>query len=528
MTKKILLSTAAAAMLLASNAMAASSTIIMGSDINGTIQDLTIASAPVESNISTTINITPLSTRVTEWTQGVNYIPAIGIGQGNLITIKVDNGYVYKVTGNNLYLVDVNDTADSNASGSLVAAKMTDFTNSSDSKGYSLMTFKFERDVASGRTLALANVSDTNTSLTSDNKLIAGADSTTLAVVANQGLSCPSEVTLSVINSTDQSAQAFPVANANPTAGNYMKVVQTLNINKATNIFTDDINKADTNKCPSYSCAIQLPDETSFGSTTSVVDCPTCEEEKTIVLTCDTGFEVTYRGGTLGTNTALSKIDFTLTTTDTSAITSIKSNIDNGALTYATSTNDVTATLTGNVYSTSVSNGIAATASNRVLSRITVDGTTLIKPRTFDLAVKANGTVDVDAVTNYVKFTEPGRALSVAYMSASANFRSFVRVTSTEAATIQAVIITEDGQQSDRFDTGYSIASKGAVIVEGSELKAKAVAAGFAGFTTNERFNVTLYVKTTGTVDAVAFQTAGTSGSQRYLPVGGATGGGTN
>lgn len=519
MTKKILLSTTAS-MVLAGSLMAAESEIRMGSDINGTIQNIAVATAAVDVNISSASNGNDAN-----WVKGINYIPEIGIGKGNLITVKVDNGYLHTVDANNLYLVDINSTDSNATSGTLVVAKMTDFAKSSDNRGYKNMTFKFEQEVDSQDVLAFANVSETNATLQADGgKRIAKAEHNKLALVANKGLKCGDMITLSVIDSTDQSGGAFPVANANPTAGNGMQIITALSIDKASSL-TGDISASGT-ACPTFSCSIALPDEKSFGSVNVSADCPTCEEKQEPTFTCDSGFILDYTAGSLGTNATLSSIDFTLTTTDTSAISSIKSNLDATGVTYAESNNDVTATKSANVYSASVSHGIAPQANNRVFSRITVDGSTVIAPRTFDLAVKVNQNLDVDTVSNHIKFEEQGTPLTIAYMSANPNYRTFVRVTTESAATIQAVITTEDGQVSDRFDTGYATTAAGAVVVEAATLMEKAKDAGFTG--TGNRFNTTLFVKTVGAVDAVAYQTAGASGSQRYLPVGGATGGGVN
>jgi len=499
--KKILLSTVAAAMVTSSLMAAAShSDITFGSDVNGTIQDLAVNAAALDVNISNVDDANGSNAL-----KGLYYTPAIGIGKGNLITIKIDNGYIYDVDGNNLYLVDANNTTDSNDSGKLVVAKMTDFKSSADGKGYAEMTFKFEQEVPSGHILPLVEHAESNDTTT------IGYENGKLDLRANQGLACAANVRASVINSTDQSGNEFAVANA-PVSTTGLTVKRALSI-----AYDDD------GACPTTTCTIALPDETSFGANLAAdPTCPTCTPVATPTLVCSADFQINYAAGTKGENVDLSSINYTLTTADITAIASVKG--------YIGTNEKATATLDGNTYSvdlTATTNGVT-NANPTVTTDITVDGTTVIKPRTFDLAVKANTNVDVDTIKSFVTLTEQAQQLGVSYLSANPAYRSFVRVTSTQSATIQAVVTTEDGAVSQRVDvtkadgTPVEIgANGGAAVVEAADILRSAQDAGFTG--AGMRFNATLFVKTLGAVDAVAYQTA--DGSQRYLPVAGATGG---
>jgi len=508
--KKILLSTVAAAMV-TSTLMAATtqSNINVGSDINGTVQDIAVLTAPVDINVTNVGNLD--GTAGNSPLAGIYYTPAIGIGVGNLITIKVDNGYVFATAGNNLYLVDANNTADSNATGKMVAAKMTDFVPSSDGKGYTEMTFKFEQEIPSGHVLPVVEQAESNDTDTIGYNV-------NYSLRADQGIACGDDVKLSVINSTDQSGNLFTVANA-PTSVGGVVVKRALNIAYV----------AGTTSCPTTVCTIALPNETSFLGTTTVAanpTCPTCTPVVTPGLICNATYTLNYTAGSKGANVAVNSIDYTLTTDNTDAIAGIRG--------YIGTNTAADATLAGTVYSvslTAATNGVQGNANNTVTTELSVDGTTVIEPRTFDLAVKANQTIDVDTISNFITLQEQATQLGVSYLSANPAYRSFVRVTSSAAAAIQAVVTTEDGAVSKRIDvtkadgTPVEIgANGGAVVVEAADILRSAQDAGFTG--AGMRFNATLYVKTLGAVDAVAFQTA--DGSQRYLPVAGATGGGRN
>lgn len=529
--KKILISTVAAAMVTSSlMAAAQNSNINFGSDINGTVQSLTLVSGIADYNVTTNGGGGTAAATVNVGSQGIVYIPTIGLGKGNLITVLIKNGYVHDSANNKLYLVDKNSTlaTDNNASGQAVAARMTDFTSSVDGKGYSQMTFKFDHDVSSQTVLTMVDTEESNGTANV-------GYNTNLDVRANKGLSCGDTVTVSVIDSTDQSGAKFPVADA-PASKTSVAVFSALTIgqNPLGALVNDNATSrpvkgkltSGAKSCPIWSCSIALPNETSFGTVGSTVACPTCTPTTTPTLICGTAFNVNYQKSTKTANDiAVSSIDYTMTTTDTSGISSF--------VTYAGAANldkALTVTPTNNVYTASLASGNGvATGSNTVYTDITVDGTTVIKPRSFDLAVKANTNVAVDTIKNFLSFTEGGTTLSVAYLNANPDYRSFVRVTSTAAATIQAVVTTEDGSVSKRVDVtkadGSIVtigANGGAAVVEAADMLRSAKDAGFTG--AGNRFNATLYVKTTGTVDAVAFQNA--NGSQRYLPVGGATGGG--
>lgn len=526
--KKILISTVAAAMVTSSlMAAAQNSNIYFGNDINGTVQSLTVVSGTADYNVTAGVpsNAVPATGA---GSQGISYIPEIGIGEGNLITVKIDNGYVYDTTNNELYLVDANDTADSNAQGKVVAAKMTDFVSSTDGKGYSQMTFKFEKDVVSKTRLVMVETSEANATTR-----VGSITATKLAVRAQKGLSCGDAVKLSVINSTDQSGGAFPVANAPTAEHSTVNVFNALALGQAVIVNSTSANRtvqgtaaiATGNLCPTWTCQVALPSETSFGGVAgNAATCPTCTPVTTPTLLCGTAFAVVYTASTTPANdVAVTTIDYTMTTTDTSAVTSFQ--------TYATANlaNALTVTPSSNVYSASVGTAEGYVGgSNSIFTDITVDGTTVIAPRSFDLAVKANTSIDIDGVANFLSFTEQATTLGVSYLSANPDYRSFVRVTSSSAGAIQAIVTTEDGSSSARVDvtqadgTAVEIgANGGAVVVEAADLLRSAQDAGFAG--TGMRFNASIFVKSTGTVDAVAYQTA--NGSQRYLPVSGATGG---
>lgn len=509
--RKILISGVAAAAVTTSLMAATQSKITLGSDINGTLQDLSVVSSAVDLNISDT------NGSDSNKTKGILYNNAIGIGKGNLITISFSNGYVHKVGLNNLYLVDLNDTSDDyNSTGMPVVAKMTDFALSKDGNGYKDLTFKFGESVPSNHNMIVANKEDTNSSSAKIGYIKGGL----LAVSVNKGLGCGDKVRASVIKSTDQSGNPFNVANA-PVSTTGVDIKKGVNINKI------------SGKCPTYICNISLADkEKDFGPSSSTATCPTCAPSTTPTLSCPARFYISYNGSTAGSsdhNTSIKSIKFDLATTDTSAISSVKSYSDG-----TTKAKAVAATLTGTTYSTTLtptSGGVKSKNDNNVSVTVFVDGTTVIKPRTFDLSVKVNDRA-IDSISRYITFKEAGTRLGISYMNDLQDYRTFVRITSTKKATIQAIVTTEDGKVSDRVDVTkadgtpveISAATGGAVVVEAADIMRSAKDAGFTGV--GHRFNATLFVKTTGSVDAVAYQTAG--GSQRYLPVSGATGGGKN
>ena len=538
MSKKIIISAITSTVLAGSLfAGTASSTITAGTDISGNAH-----------SSATNVEVAATTSTTKDGNNSVNsfitYIPNIGIGEGNLITIEVTNGGVVGNALNKLWLTDSNSTGDQNVTGAPIVATMTDFVSYSQNNKtwYSKMTFKFDETVDSNHNLVLVNNLDTNTSYTADNKQGLGYRTSDLLLSINNGSACGDNVKLRVIDSKDQSGSLFDVANssADATALNLVRGVTIAKGNQADTAGTGHIatdstagNNGDETAytsldCPTYECTISVAqNDLNFGTSgaASTATCPTCSDTGTTTdYTCVGSFILDYATGYItGGGTTITTLDLSTDGKDTTAIKSIVA-----AAEANTATKELTNT-TGTAYTGSLgtANGVVATDANTtVVLTYTVDGTTVINPRTFDLNVKINTSQDIDTITNFLKLTEGGSELKVSYLSANPDYRSIVRVTSSSAAAVEATITTEDGATSTRFDTGFSIGSNGgAVVVDGATLLSKAQAAGFTG--TGMRFNATLFVKTTGTVDAVAYQTAGTSGSQRYLPVAGATGGGT-
>lgn len=540
MRKNILVSAVAsialAGSLYANTTGPGSSTITAGSDINGTVhsQKLTaeITLSASDSNVTDANGAASAN-----WNNFITYRNNIAIGNGNLITVKVNNGGIVSNDANKLWLVDANSTAEQNATGAPVVAKMTDFVKSGNK--YTQMTFKFISNVDSQHDMVLVNKFDQNASLVTsygaDYGL--GARTSALGLIVNAGLACADNVTLEVINSKDQSGDFFNQPNTAGASDTGVTVAKGVYIklgvdgdDAASGASAYDNASYGTNDCPTFSCAISINDEEkAFGSSSSANAsvCPTCTPATTTTqdLTCQGSFLMKYNNSTLipGGGVTLSAINVT-TAADIAIpfVSSVKGELNNNAA-------QDSLTISGQTASGSLTTGLIAANDNKVELTYTVDGTTVIEPTVFDLGVKVNGTADVDTISGFMKFTEQGTPLTVAYLSANPSYRSFVRVTSTKPATIQAVLTTEDGAQSARFDySGGALTGTngGALVVEAATLLADAQAAGFTG--AGLRFNATLYVKTTGTVDAVAYQLDAASNSTRYLPVGGATGGGKN
>ena len=538
--KKILISTVAAAMVTSSLIAATgpgTSTISVGADINGTAHSTAIANTTA-TVLTTDSNMSDENgTASANALDFINYVPNITIGQGNLITVRINNGAVLSNSANELYLVDLNSSLEQNKTGAPVVAKMIDFVSSAGN--YSEMTFKFAQQVTTGSKLAMVNIFDTNDSLAdtvaSDYGL--GARSTALGIVLNQGLACADNMTLEVINSKDQSGDFTNVPNTAGKSDTGITVVKgayvVLGTAGTNTLNTDDNAVVSASSCPTFSCQISIPDsEKAFGSnaTINATVCPTCTPTTTNTadLTCDGSFDLVYNASS-NLRAGLPIASVTVSTTDAKAtmdeLSSIKAVINSSATAY----NLTIASDKQNATSTAMTTGINPTGTNSVQLTYSANGTSVITPTTFDMNVKINGTVDVDSITNFMSFTEQGTPLTISYLNANPDYRTFVRVTSSSSATIQAIVTTEDGVTSSRVDvtkadgTAVTIgANGGAAVVEAADLLRSAQDAGFAG--TGNRFNTTLYVKTTGNVDAVAYQTA--NGSQRYLPVYGATGGG--
>ena len=538
MKKQILVSTIAS-LALVSGLQAGTSTITAGADINGSVHSAKIQAATLTINASDS-NITGLANvGAANYNRFITYVPNVSIGSGNLITIKVNNGAVLGNAGNNLWLTDANSTAEQNATGAPVVAKMTDFVNSG--ANYSEMTFKFIASVNSGAELILANVFDTNATLpvTVDTDYGLGARSSATGLVINAGLNCAENVTLEVVKSKDQSGQAFEVPNTAGVSSTGILVNKGVYIELGAHPAAEtDVNgfTAKAGFCPTFSCTISIPDgEKAFGSTIAAAasTCPTCTETTTNNdLTCDGALNVKYNGTGLVAGGGVTITSVNLSTTGTKAtmgeLSSIKGKLANNTATTFTidsAKKVATAALTA---------GVNAAADNNVSVTYSANGTSVLTPNTFDMAVKVNGALVVDTIKDFMTFKEDGTTLKVAYLSANPAYRSFVRVTSDKATTVQAVVTTEDGATSSRVNVtkadgsavSLTAATGGALVVEAADILRSATDAGFTG--TGLRFNATLYVKTAGSVDAVAYQLDGGSNSQRYLPVSGATGGGKN
>ncbi len=548
--KKILISTVAAAMvttsLMATATGPGTSVIYAGTDVNGTVHSAAIANTTT-TILATDSNMTTAAGTLTTDAAGLNfitYVPNIAIGQGNLITIKVNNGAILKNSANALFLVDLNSSLEQNATGGApVVAKMINFV--SKAGNYGQMTFKFAQQVQTNAKLALVNVFDTNNTLQNDVALDYGLGSRTsaLGIVVDQGLACADNMTLEVIESKDQSGDFTNVPNTAGKSTTGITVVKGVYV--ALNqdgfghtSFTGQTLPGGNNlvtsttSCPTFSCQISIADaEKAFGSAATVNQtvCPTCTPSTTSTadLTCDGSFLLKYNAPA-NLRSGITLTNVVLTTTDAAAtmgeLTKVTGNLNLNAtsldLTIANDKKSATGSLTA---------GLAGTGNNQVSVTYTADGTSVITPTTFDMNVKVNTNIDVDTITNFMAFTEQGKALTVSYLNANPDYRTFVRVTSSKAATMQAVVTTEDGMSSARIDitkadgSAVSIgANGGAAVVEAADILRSAKDAGFAG--AGNRFNATIYVKTTGNIDAVAYQTA--NGSQRYLPVFGAAGGG--
>jgi len=489
--KKILISTVAAAMVTSSLVAAGTSTIYMFDKTGSTVTSKTVhaeavTTAGVELNATTA---TGASANVDSSGALFTYTPDIQMGKGNLITVTVNNGVVRQVTGNNLYLLDMGTpaaTADGNYS---VAARMIEKTTNSNGD-YTTMTFKFDKIINSDTNLSLGNsITQASADGTDDNAtMIKGK----MALVTDAALACGSTTSFQVTSATDQSGAALSTALTSASAS--VKVIKGLSLGS----------------CATNTCTIALPDEKSFGSTGSSTDCPSCATTTTsAVLTCDATF------------------DFNVSAADqTYTVSTIQPTITGDFTGVSTVVNDPTAGKNAyTVSGTTATASLTATNNSTYTTRFTVDGTTKLETRTFDLAVKANSSIDVDSVSKWLKLADQGQTLKVSYMSAGADYRTFVRVTNsgTTDAEVLATITAEDGTSSGQFNTNVTVPAGGASVIEASDLYDLAVAAGYSA--PNKRFNAEIYVKTSSTVDAVAYQTAGTSGSQRYLPVNGATGG---
>ena len=551
--KKILISTVAAAMvttsLMATATGPGTSVIYAGTDVNGTVHSAAIANTTT-TILATDSNMTTAAGALTADAAGLNfitYIPNIAIGQGNLITIKVNNGAILKNSANALFLVDLNSSLEQNATGGApVVAKMINFV--SKAGNYGQMTFKFAQQVQTNAKLALVNVFETNSTLQNDVALDYGLGSRTsaLGIVVDQGLACADNMTLEVIESKDQSGDFTNVPNTAGKSTTGITVVKGVYValnqdgfnGTALNTYTGNKDPGGDNlvssatSCPTFSCQISIADsEKAFGSAATVNQtvCPTCTPSTTSTadLTCDGSFLLKYnspanlRSGLPLTSIVLTTTDAAATMGELTKVTgTLNSNVTSLDLTIANDKKSATGSLTA---------GLLPALDNAVEVTYTADGTSVITPTTFDMNVKVNTNIDVDTITNFMAFTEQGTPLTVSYLNANPDYRTFVRVTSSKAATMQAVVTTEDGMSSARIDitkadgSAVSIgANGGAAVVEAADILRSAKDAGFAG--AGNRFNATIYVKTTGTVDAVAYQTA--NGSQRYLPVFGAAGGG--
>ena len=490
--KKILISTVAAAMVTSSLVAAGTSTIYMFDKTGSTVTSQTVhaeavLTAGVEINATTSTGVSANTD-----SQGAlfTYTPDIQMGKGNLITVTVNNGVVREVDGNNLYLLDMSTPSTTVAEGNYsVAARMIEKTTNANGD-YTTMTFKFDKIINSDTNLSLGNsITQTSGDGTDDNAtIIAGK----MALVTDAALACGSTTTFEVTSATDQSGAALSTALTGASAS--VKVIKGLSLGA----------------CTTNTCTIALPDETSFGTASASSDCPSCATSTTTaVLTCDATFD--YNESTATKTYSVSTIQPSITG-DFTGVSTVVDDPTGSKNSYTVSGTTATASLT-------------ASANSVYTARFTVDGTTVLDTRKFNLAVKANSSIDIDTVADWLEFADQGKTLKVSYMSAGADYRTFIRVTNTGTADAEvlATITGEDGTSSGQFATNVTIAAGGASVIEASDLYDLAVAAGYSS--ANKRFNAEIYVKTSSTVDAVAYQTAGTSGSQRYLPVNGATGG---
>jgi hypothetical protein len=532
--KKIIVSTVASAAL-TTGAFAAGSAIDFGSDVNGTASEQYLAATSLEINSSVSSNSEDGADG--KQLEFIHYVPNIGIGKGNLITVHITNGgAIHSVTANELYLMDTNST-DNNTTAGLVVARMTDFTANS-SGHYTHMTFKFDHDVSSQANLVMGNIAETNATLTADNNKYVGSRNAALAVVVPSGLSCSENVNIEVINSTDQSAQSFPVANADE-SDTGVTVEKEYWIAKADHASYNTLtgvnpeNDGTSTECPYYECTVSLTnDETDFGiSTAAAANCPSCTSTTTTQSLVCSGEVVISRGtinyGSASLTSVASELE---TSTSFAAISSIT----NWAV--STTKNAMSQSGTTASGSTTTSTGLVAPGAGGtevIAYEITANGTDTIDPRDFDLSVDittANGTTDLDSIENFIIIDDNTQSYTVAYMNANSDYRTFVRMTNSSStdAEVMATVFAENGNTSSEFDTGYVVPANGAVIIEASSIATTAQSNGLSADdfdSVGGRYNVTFTVKTSAStnINAVAFQTAG--GSQRYLPVGGAVGG---
>ncbi|MDF1881748.1 hypothetical protein JHD50_10635 [Sulfurimonas sp. MAG313] len=416
---------------------------------------------------------------------------------------------------------------------------MTDFVASG--ANYSELTFKFTATVASGSNLVLVNNFETNSSLTTANADAGvGMRTTATGLVINAGLDCAENVTLEVINSKDQSGQLFEVPNTNGPSSTGVLVTKGVYIELGAQPGGANVDgfTASVGFCPTFSCNISIKDsELAFGSATAAgtAKCPTCTDTTLNTdYTCDGAFTIKYNGVNLLTNGGVTLTSIDLTTNGAVASMGELASIKGELVAKTAAQSSFTIASSNQAASVALTTGINAANDNNVFVTYTADTTSIITPNKFNMVAKVNGTLAVDTITDFMEFKEEGKQLGVSYMSANPAYRSFVRVSVDKPASVDAVVTTEDGVVSSRTAVtkadgsavALTTANGGALVVEGADILRSVTDAGFTGL--GQRFNVTLYVKSSGNVDAVAYQLDGGSNSQRYLPVSGATGGGKN